>query len=307
MRFAVGWGHAVGGEVNGGVAAGAGRRGRGAGRCGRYCAGCRAERGHWRDCPVVPGGGAAFAVVDCRGRRSRWRLRACRRGGPRGGMTAGWPSWSRRCSGPSRGWWTGRRGEPGRRRPEERARGDGGHHHRGARGRRVRQDHGGEAGPRRPAGTAQVPGRVYWVTLGRDVGKQALAGLVNGLVTQIQPDRAVTFTDARQAGEHLAAVVAAGPRRLRSLRGGNCPRRPGTCGSTCSAPGGPARLRSSLWTCAGSGRGWSCPGLARTRTWPGRHPPRGAPRPGPRAGRAPARSHRPAALADRHPLQQGQP
>src|ERR1039458_789505 len=57
-------------------------------------------------------------------------------------------------------------------------------------------------------------GRVFWVTLGRDVGKQALAGLVNGLIAQVEPGRAVTFTDARQAGEHLAAVLATGPRRL---------------------------------------------------------------------------------------------
>jgi WD40 repeat protein len=57
-------------------------------------------------------------------------------------------------------------------------------------------------------------GRVYWVTLGRDAGKQALAGLVNGLIAQIQPERAVTFTDAGQAGDHLAAVLAKGPRRL---------------------------------------------------------------------------------------------
>ncbi len=57
-------------------------------------------------------------------------------------------------------------------------------------------------------------GRVYWVTLGRDVGKQALAGLVNGLIGQLEPGRAATFTDARQAAEQLAAVLAAGPRRL---------------------------------------------------------------------------------------------
>jgi NB-ARC domain/WD domain, G-beta repeat len=57
-------------------------------------------------------------------------------------------------------------------------------------------------------------GRVYWVTLGRDVGKQALAGVVNGLIAQVDPGRPVTFTDARQAGDHLAAVLAAGPRRL---------------------------------------------------------------------------------------------
>jgi hypothetical protein len=57
-------------------------------------------------------------------------------------------------------------------------------------------------------------GRVHWVTLGRDTGKEALPGLVNGLIAQLEPDRPVTFTDARQAGEHLGAVLAKGPRRL---------------------------------------------------------------------------------------------
>jgi WD40 repeat protein len=57
-------------------------------------------------------------------------------------------------------------------------------------------------------------GRVYWVTLGRDVGRQALAGLVNGLIGQVDPGRETTSTDARQAAEQLAAVLAAGPRRL---------------------------------------------------------------------------------------------
>jgi len=57
-------------------------------------------------------------------------------------------------------------------------------------------------------------GRVYWVTLGRDVGKQALAGLVNGLIGQVEPGRQATSTDTRQAAEQLAAVLAAGPRRL---------------------------------------------------------------------------------------------
>ena len=57
-------------------------------------------------------------------------------------------------------------------------------------------------------------GRVHWVTLGRDAGKEALPGLVNGLIAQLIPDRAVTFTDARQASDHLAAVLAGGPRRL---------------------------------------------------------------------------------------------
>ena len=57
-------------------------------------------------------------------------------------------------------------------------------------------------------------GRVYWVTLGRDVDRQALAGLVNDVIGQVEPGRAVTFTDARQAGQHLAALLAKGPRRL---------------------------------------------------------------------------------------------
>ena len=56
--------------------------------------------------------------------------------------------------------------------------------------------------------------RVYWVTLGRDVSKQALAGLVNGLIGQVVPGRLATFTDARQAAGQLAAVLAAGPPRL---------------------------------------------------------------------------------------------
>ena len=56
-------------------------------------------------------------------------------------------------------------------------------------------------------------GRVYWVTLGRDATKETLAGLVNGLIAQLEPGRAVTFTDARQASNHQAANKANGPRR----------------------------------------------------------------------------------------------
>ena len=56
--------------------------------------------------------------------------------------------------------------------------------------------------------------RVHWVTIGRDTGKDALPGLINGLIAQLEPDRAVTFTDARQAADYLAAVLARGPRRL---------------------------------------------------------------------------------------------
>ena len=57
-------------------------------------------------------------------------------------------------------------------------------------------------------------GRLYWVTLGRDVHKQALVGLVNDLLTQLQPDRPGTFTSAQQAADHLAAVLNTGPRWL---------------------------------------------------------------------------------------------
>ena len=57
-------------------------------------------------------------------------------------------------------------------------------------------------------------GRVYWVTVGRDAGKETLPGLVNDLIAQLDPERAITFTNAQQASEHLAAVLAKGPRRL---------------------------------------------------------------------------------------------
>ncbi|WLS43253.1 NB-ARC domain-containing protein [Micromonospora profundi] len=57
-------------------------------------------------------------------------------------------------------------------------------------------------------------GRVYWVTLGRDARRGALVEKVNDLVRQIDPGRAQPFTDVRQAADHLAAVLADGPRRL---------------------------------------------------------------------------------------------
>jgi NB-ARC domain-containing protein len=87
----------------------------------------------------------------------------------------------------------------------------------------------------------QFKHRVYWVTLGRDVRKEALASEVSGLLTQIEPGRPVTLTDARQAGERLAAVLPAGPRRLvvldsppvRNLSG-----RPGPPSRLASSPGG---------------------------------------------------------------------
>ena len=56
--------------------------------------------------------------------------------------------------------------------------------------------------------------RVFWVTLGRDARRGALVEKVNDLVRQIDPALAQPFTDVRQAAEHLAAVLASGPRRL---------------------------------------------------------------------------------------------
>ena len=57
-------------------------------------------------------------------------------------------------------------------------------------------------------------GRVHWVTVGRDAGRGTLPGLVDGLITQIAPDQPAIFTDARQAADQLAAILAKGPRRL---------------------------------------------------------------------------------------------
>ena len=56
--------------------------------------------------------------------------------------------------------------------------------------------------------------RVYWVTVGRDVGRQSLTGLVNDLITRLDPDRPVTFINPQAAAKHLAAILAGGPRRL---------------------------------------------------------------------------------------------
>jgi WD40 repeat protein len=56
-------------------------------------------------------------------------------------------------------------------------------------------------------------GRVYWVTVGRDADARVLAGVVHSLVSRIDPGRPVMFTDARQASEHLAALLAWGAQR----------------------------------------------------------------------------------------------
>ncbi|MGK3202231.1 NB-ARC domain-containing protein [Amycolatopsis sp. MEPSY49] len=58
-------------------------------------------------------------------------------------------------------------------------------------------------------------GGIYWVTLGRDVrSKAAITAKVNQLLSQLDPKESPSFTDPQQAGEYLAAVLAAGPRRL---------------------------------------------------------------------------------------------
>ncbi|MFC7532240.1 NB-ARC domain-containing protein [Actinoplanes sp. GCM10030250] len=57
-------------------------------------------------------------------------------------------------------------------------------------------------------------GRAYWVTLGRDVRHGGLVEKINDLVRRVDPARAQPFTDVRQAADHLAAVLATGPRRL---------------------------------------------------------------------------------------------
>jgi WD40 repeat protein len=57
-------------------------------------------------------------------------------------------------------------------------------------------------------------GRVYWVTLGRDVLKDGLLRPLNDLFTRLGASPAQPFTDVRQAAEYLASVLAKGPRRL---------------------------------------------------------------------------------------------
>jgi WD40 repeat protein len=56
--------------------------------------------------------------------------------------------------------------------------------------------------------------RVYWVTVGRDLAVAGLAEKINDLVRQMDGGKALSFTDTRQAADHLAAVLASGPRRL---------------------------------------------------------------------------------------------
>ncbi|GAA5191460.1 hypothetical protein GCM10023322_48890 [Rugosimonospora acidiphila] len=54
--------------------------------------------------------------------------------------------------------------------------------------------------------------RVFWVTLGREVmSAAAIAEKVNDVIKLLDPGRTETFTDPRQAGEHLATLLDTGP------------------------------------------------------------------------------------------------
>ncbi|WP_231949839.1 NB-ARC domain-containing protein [Alloactinosynnema sp. L-07] len=61
----------------------------------------------------------------------------------------------------------------------------------------------------------QFGGRVYWVTLGRDVrARSAIADKVNDLIARLDPQNPMSFTDPQQAGQYLAALLSTGPPRL---------------------------------------------------------------------------------------------
>ena len=67
---------------------------------------------------------------------------------------------------------------------------------------------------RGPAGAAPVRGRVYLVTVGRDVrGAAAVAAKVNDVIKLVAGE-GFTFTDPQLAGMQLGALLDAGPRRL---------------------------------------------------------------------------------------------
>jgi WD40 repeat protein len=59
-------------------------------------------------------------------------------------------------------------------------------------------------------------GRVYWVTLGRDLhSKGAIVSKVNDVIKRVASDKAIPpFTDPQQAGEYLGALFDDGRRRL---------------------------------------------------------------------------------------------
>jgi WD40 repeat protein len=56
-------------------------------------------------------------------------------------------------------------------------------------------------------------GRVYFVTVGRDMRAAAIAAKVNEVIKLVF-DKDVTFTDPQLAGQHLGALLDAGPSRL---------------------------------------------------------------------------------------------
>ncbi|MEU3622775.1 NB-ARC domain-containing protein [Amycolatopsis coloradensis] len=61
----------------------------------------------------------------------------------------------------------------------------------------------------------QFGGRVYWVTLGRDVrARSAIADKVNDLIARLDPQSPMSFTDPQQAGQYLASLLSTGPPRL---------------------------------------------------------------------------------------------
>jgi len=57
-------------------------------------------------------------------------------------------------------------------------------------------------------------GRVYWVTLGRDVRRAGLVEKINDLLWHIDPASIQPSADVRESAKHLAAVLDAGPPRL---------------------------------------------------------------------------------------------
>jgi hypothetical protein len=76
-----------------------------------------------------------------------------------------------------------------------------GDHHRPARRGRVRQDHAGAGGVRRPAGEGGGWGRIYWMTIGRDVrGKQPCWAKANDVIKLVAGARSCQVCRAPTGG-----------------------------------------------------------------------------------------------------------
>ncbi|MEU6866804.1 NB-ARC domain-containing protein [Streptomyces sp. NPDC046876] len=91
------------------------------------------------------------------------------------------------------------------------SRGD--HHLAGGRGR-LRQDHPGQGGVRPPPVRRRFRGRIYVVTLGRDLrGRSAVAAKVAQVTRYITADTR-TFDDPHLAGAHLGRLLDQRPRTL---------------------------------------------------------------------------------------------